>query len=77
MTSPQTFQCTAFSVYQGSVIKEQRHATLGSEQTDPPIQIRPGMGDKGSALAVIYPSPLPMALYLVCPELHSVELLLR
>ena len=54
--SPQTFQCTVFSVYGGIVIEEQRHTMAGSEQTDPSVQILlwrviwPGMGDKAPSL---------------------------
>ena len=48
-TSPQTFQCTVFSVYRGSVIEERRHTTVGSEQTDLPVQIL--LCGRGSGLA--------------------------
>ena len=52
MTSPQTFQCTAFSVYRGSVIEEQRHMTVGCEQRDPPVQILLCGGRSGLAWGI-------------------------
>ena len=59
MTSPQTFQCTAFSVYRGSVIEEQRHTTVGSEQTDPPVQILLCGGRSGLAWGIKTVAPCP------------------
>ena len=52
MTSPQTFQCTAFSAYRGSVIEEQRHTTVGSERADPPVQILLCGGRSGLAWGI-------------------------